>query len=731
VFARLGRFAYRRRRRIIAVWAVLFVLGITVGSQAFSRTTSDLDGGTSSESVQAWERLDRERVPRGVEDNARGDDFGAVIDGRRVDDPVLTSSVTSVADQIRRIDGVHSVLEPYSAPEEVRAGLLSPDGRTLLVQVVMKRWSPQRPYDFDRAVEDARDLLHRIDAPTVAIGGEMFIDEEFEEQSEKDLLRAEAGSIPLSLLVLVFVIGLVAAGLPLAMAFCGLASTLLVLLGLTYLTDVSIYAINVATMFGLGLSFDYGLLVVNRYREERAAGYDIAGAVERTTATAGVTIAFSALTVAAALSGLFVFDDPILRSLAMGGVAVVLVALAAGMTLLPALLAVAGKRIKPAKSRGTDHGYFYRLSRLVQRRAGAVVILVATLLAVSAVPFLGVRLETDDYRSLPRSSESRAAFTLLAEKFPRVSDDPITVVADVSADDPKARQALTTLQALAGVVAVQPRDPVDYNPGITVVDVVASGPSVGDTAQRVVKAIRGTDFGFRKQVTGEPAFVVDYKAALASRMPWAFAVMALATLVLLFLMTGSVLVPIKAIVMNVLSLGATFGVLVWVFQDGHLSGLLGFDSTGALNTVVPVIVFVFAFGLSMDYEVFLLSRIKEMHDSGHDNDAAVAVGLQRTGRIITSAALLIVLVFLGFVTGELLIMKQMGIGLAVAVIVDATIVRSLLVPATMKLLGERNWWAPAPLRRIYDRFGLHEPPESAAVPAPREGTDEAAALPTT
>jgi RND superfamily putative drug exporter len=727
MFAQLGRFAYRRRRRIIAVWAALFVLGLALGSGVFGRTKSDLNGGASSESVVADRRLEAARITSGEGDDT-GADFGAVVDGRAVDDPALRASVTAVAEQVRRLDGVHSVIEPYTAPDEARAALVSADGRTLIMRVVLKPWRGEASFDFDRTVEESRRLLHTIDAPTVKLGAEMFVDDEFEEQSEKDLQRAEFGSIPISLIVLGFVLaGVVAALLPVIVAVFSVLVTFLILLGVTYLTDVSIYALNVAIMFGLGLSFDYGLLMVNRFREERAAGYDVAAAVERTTATAGVTIAFSALTVAAALSGLFVFDDPILRSLAMGGVAVVVVALLAGITLLPALLGAAARRIKPAKAHAPDHGYFYRLSRLVQHHSVLVVGVVSLLLVLSALPFAGVKLEGDDYRTLPRGSETRAGYEILHAKFPGISDEPIVVVADVAADDPKAAQASATLEAMPDVTSVRPRDPAEYPPGLTVVEVVTSGASGGDAAQRVVDEIRDHEFGFPVQVTGEAAFLVDYKHSLASRMPWALLVIGLATFVLLFLMTGSVLVPIKAIVMNILSLGATFGVLVWVFQDGHLSGLLGFDSTGALHVVVPVIVFIFAFGLSMDYEVFLLSRIKEMHDAGYDNDASVAVGLQRTGRIITGAALLIVIVFAGFAAGELLFMKQMGIGLAVAVIVDATIVRSLLVPATMKLLGERNWWAPKPLRRIYDRIGLHEPPHAGAVPVQREGTDPAAA----
>ncbi len=713
MFAWLGRFAYRRRRPILVVWVLFFVVGIALGSQVFGRTKSDLNGGGElSESVQADERLFTELVERSPQ-SQQGPQYAAVISGKPVDDEALIASVTNVARQLRGVAGVKQVLHPYApeVPDEVLERIVSKDRTTLIVQVTLE---PElKPEVFDNAVAQGKRLLKAIDAPTVRIGSEWFIDDEFTEQSEKDIQRAEMGALPVIMIAMFFILGgLIAASLPLVLAVFSIAGTFLVLLGVTYLTDVSIYAINVATMFGLGLSFDYGLLVVQRFREERAAGLDVPSAIERTSATAGVTIAFSALTVAAALSGMFVFDDPILRSLGMGGVAVVFVSLAAGITLLPALLGVAGSRIKPAKSRASDHGYFYRLSRLVQRRAAVVVVLVAVLLAISALPFLGVKLEGDDYRTLPRGSETRAAYQLLHEKFPGLSDEPIIVLFDVHADDPRFAEAIARVKAIDGVESVTPRDPALYKQPLTVVEVVAEGASSGDAAQRVTEEIRSINYGFGKQVTGEAAFLIDYKHSLSSRMPWAFGVIALSTLVLLFLMTGSVLVPIKAILMNILSLGATFGALVWIFQEGHLSGLLGFDSTGALHVVVPVIVFIFAFGLSMDYEVFLLSRIKEAHDHGYDNDAAVAVGLQRTGQIITSAALLIVVVFAGFAAGELLFMKQMGVGLALAVIVDATIVRSLLVPATMKLLGERNWWAPRPLRRIYDRFGLHEPPST-------------------
>ena len=288
------------------------------------------------------------------------------------------------------------------------------------------------------------------------------------------------------------------------------------------------------------------------------------------------------------------------------------------------------------------------------------------------------------------------------------------MIADTDADSAEFiawYEQLSTMPGVAGT-AIRPDTPA----GITVVDVTPTGTSQGAEASALVAQLRGAQPSFDTEVGGIAAELIDIKTRLSERLPWAALMVIVATLVLLFLMTGSIIVPIKAVVMNILSLCASFGALVWIFQDGHLAGFLNFDSVGALDLWMPVLILIFAFGLSMDYEVFLLSRIKEVHDETGDNDLAVAVGLQRSGRIITSAAVLIVIVFAGFAAGEVLAIKQLGVGLAIAVLVDATIVRMLLVPATMKLLGERNWWAPAPLRRFHQRFGLHEAPSHASVP---------------
>jgi RND superfamily putative drug exporter len=371
-------------------------------------------------------------------------------------------------------------------------------------------------------------------------------------------------------------------------------------------------------------------------------------------------------------------------------------------------------------------GRFYRLARWVQHRPLKVAGAVGLLLVLLGVPFLSARFENGDARTLPRSSEVRATALTLAERFPARGTDPVTVIAGTDADDPALVAWLADVSGTDGVVGASTRPGTP--PGITVVDLVPAGTSQGAQATALVEAIRTQPPAFDTQVGGPAAELLDVKDKLSDRLPVAAAVVVLATLVLLFMMTGSVVVPVKAVIMNILSLGASFGAMVWIFQQGHLSGLLGFDSVGALDLWMPVLILIFAFGLSMDYEVFLLSRIKEVHDQTGDNDLAVAVGLQRSGRIITSAAALIVVVFAGFATGEVLAVKQLGVGLAIAVIVDATLVRTLLVPATMKLLGERNWWAPSALRRFHDRYGLHEAPSAPTAPvAPDAATVTSAA----
>src|SRR5918911_5167699 len=355
-----------------------------------------------------------------------------------------------------------------------------------------------------------------------------------------------------------------------------------------------------------------------------------------------------------------------------------------------------------------DDGFFGRLARRVQGHPWAVALGVSALLIAAAIPFLSANFGSGDPRTMPRSVESREVSDTLAARFPGKQADPVQVVARVRAGDPRVQAYAARIKRMPGVAAVETEQGLRGN--VSALDVIPTGTTQGPTAQALVRRLRADRPAYRTYVSGSAAFLADFKHQISSHAPYAALWIAAATFALLFLMTGSALVPIKALVMNTLSLGATFGALIWVFQEGHLSGLLGFDAFGAIELWVPVVVFVFAFGLSMDYEVFLLSRIKECYDECGDSDRAVANGLQRSGRIITSAALLVLIVFLGFAAGRSLGIKEMGLALAIAVAVDATLVRCLLVPATMTLLGDANWWAPAPLRRLYDRYGMHEAP---------------------
>ena len=697
----IGRTAATHRRTVLLVWALLFVAGTAAGPALFSSLSADTGGSDASESERAYARL-AALAQAQPPDEADGPEVYAVVDGAAVDDPAVRAGVESAVADVTRMPGVARVHDVYATGDE---RLRADDGLASAVVVVFRRTSDGH-LDEHRSAVVAR--LRAIDAPRVLVGSEDMVDDELAAQAEEDLARGEAVALPVAFLVMVVVFGgVLAAGLPVLLSLASVGAALLVLLAVSAVGDVAVYAINVVTMLGLGLGIDYGLLVVSRFREERTAGLSVPAAIERTAATAGVTVAFSGLTVAVSLTGLLLFDDDGLRSLAVGGIGVVLIAVAAALTLLPALLAVVGRRIRPASARqGADGGVFAAVARAVQRRALPVVLAVTTVLVLAAVPFADARFEQPDARWLPRSSEARQLDEIRRTRFPDVGPNPIEVVVEAAEGDPSLRAYVDEVAGLPGVVSVATEA---VAAAVTLVEVVPEGPESGGTAQALVHRLRLERPSPSTLVAGDAAELIDFKASVGERIPYAAGLVVAATLVLLFLMTGSVVVAAKAIVMNVLSLGASFGVLVWVFQDGHLSGLLGFDPVGALDATMPVAIFVFAFGLSMDYEVFLLARIKEAWDTTGDNDVAVVRGLQASGRIITSAALLIVVVFAGFAAGELLLIKQLGVGLAVAVVVDVTVVRTLLVPATMKLLGSRNWWAPAPLRRLHGRVGLHEP----------------------
>jgi len=693
MFATVAHFCVRHRRWVLAAWVLLFVAGIVIGSQVFHRL-KDSNGSPGSESVQGDNMMTKA--------SGTGPSAVVIVRGPPVAAASTRASVQALTARLQRLPHMTGAVNAYTSPDPM---LRAPNGHASLTVVWVRKNTPMMAETM--AVDAMRSAAHgAVPGARVQVGGDVAVMRDGMTASQNDLLKGEAIALPILLIALFFIFGgLRAALLPIAAALATTAGALILLMGMTHVTDVAAYSVDVITLFGLALAVDYSLLMVSRFREARA-GADVPGAVEFTAATAGRTVTFSALTVAAALSGLFAFGDPTFTSIAVGGIATVLVALAAALTLIPALLARWGPKLKMKHRQAAEDGFFGRLAGRVQRRPVLAAAGVTALLVAAAVPFLHASYGLGDPRTLPAGSESRQVAATLAADFPGMRADPVHVVARVPASDPRIAAYASILRHLPGAAAVSVEHGLRGN--VAAIDVTPAGSAQGATAQQLVQTLRSDHPGFRTWVTGSAAFLTDFKAQIINRLPFALVLIAMTTFVLLFLMTGSVLIPLKALVMNTLSLGAVFGALVWVFQDGHLANLLGFQPFGAVEAWAPVIVFAFAFGLSMDYEVFLLSRIKECHDEGCDTNTAVAAGLQRSGRIITSAAFLVLIVFLGFAAGQSLGIKEFGLAMAIAV--DATLVRCVLVPATMTLLGKANWWAPAPLRRLHQRLGLHEGP---------------------
>jgi len=552
-------------------------------------------------------------------------------------------------------------------------------------------------------------------------------------------------TFPIVAILLVLVFGsAVAAGLPLAVAAISVVGTFLVLFLLTLVTDVSIFSINLTTALGIGLGIDYSLFIVSRFREEMRAGLPPEDAVVRTVETAGRTVLFSALTVAISLAALLVFPMFFLRSFAYAGIAVVALACFGALVFLPSLLAALGPRVDRwslfhRTQKHAGEGAWHGVATFVMRRPWPIAISVVAVLVLLGTPFLGAEFGLPDDRVLPETVSSRQVQDVIRTEFSSREASAVSVVAveagpagaerdelvdgyaaELSALEGAARVDASTGSYLDGENVAPPSAASARFSGAdgTWLSVVPAVEPISNAGERLVNEVRSVAAPFETLVTGPSAELVDSQESIFGRLPLAAGIIAVVTFVLLFLMTGSVLVPLKAIILNLLSLSATFGALVWIFQEGNLSGLLNFTATGTLDTSMPILMFCIAFGLSMDYEVFLLSRIKEEYDRTGENEASVAMGLERTGRIVTAAAALLAVVFIAFATSGITFIKMFGVGMALAVIMDATLIRAALVPAFMRLAGNANWWAPAPLRRLHDRIGLREAPEPIAMSAP-------------
>ena len=551
----------------------------------------------------------------------------------------------------------------------------------------------------------ARGAIARRLARTLpgVVGGAQVADEQVRTQTERDLLRSELIAFPLLLVLALWIFrGLVAALLPVAAGLLSIFSTLALLRLVNHVQPISVFALNLVTGAGLGLAIDYSLLLVSRYREELARCGPGLEAVRVTLTTAGRTVAFSAITVAAAFASLLVFPLPFLRSMAIGGIIVAPLAGAVALLLLPALFVVLGARVNalaPARwqhaaqraARPEERGAWYRYAHWVMRRPVRVAVCSAVLLVVLGLPALGVRFIGVDATVLPTSDSARRAADALASSFAPNLDSPLHVA--IAADNPApAENAIRALPDLTAVTR-----PTRLGPRLWSLDVIPRAEAMSGATKQLVRRIRAIP---GTSVAGRTAWFLDTSASLRRNLPRALAILVLSTFALLFIVTRSIILPLKTLVMNVLGLAAAFGMLVFVFQDGRLEGLLGYKSQGALDLTQPVLLAAIAFGLATDYGVFLLSRIKEAHDDGLSNREAVALGLERTGRVVTSAALLFCVAVGAFATSSILLVKELGLGIAFAVAVDASLVRALLVPSLMALLGDWNWWAPSPLRRL-------------------------------
>jgi putative drug exporter of the RND superfamily len=745
MLTRFARLSTNHARAVVIAAVVMFAIAGALGGGVADHLTSGGFDDPSSESERADDAL-AERFDTGVPNvlllvTARDGD---------VDAPAVAAAGTALTAELAAEDGVDDVVSYWS--EGNAPPLRNDDGSRALVVA--------RVEGNDDQVEDrVTELAPRYEqwrgtagvdaaAVDVEVGGFAEVYHEVGDTIEEDLLRAETIALPITLVLLILVFGsVVAASLPLVIGVMSIVGTFMVLRVLAGLTDVSIYALNLTTALGLGLAIDYSLFVVSRYREELRAGYSPRVAVTRTVRTAGRTVAFSALTVAASLCATLVFPIAFLRSFAYAGVAVALLAGLFSVVVLPAILFLLGHRVNALtlwrrSVTPPEEGFWHRVATVVMRRPVPIATAVVAFLLVLGTPFLGLRLSSPDDRVLPESADVRQVHDVLREEFSSEEAGALSVVAP---DAPNAVPGLrnqidayaTQLATMPSVARVDAATgtycgaglaeqlgckpgqlvlPPDSSPryggfsadGATYLSVIPSVEPVSEAGEDLVHAIRDADAPWDVLVTGQSASLIDTNQSLFDRLPWALGLVAAITAVLLFMMFGSVVIPAKAIVLNVLSLTATFGAMVWIFQEGHLSGLLDFTATGSLNAAMPILMFCIAFGLSMDYEVMLLSRIKEEHDNGADSVRSVAVGLERTGRIVTAAAVLIAVVMIAFATSRVSFIKLFGVGLTLAVLTDAFLIRGTLVPAFMRLAGDWNWWAPGPLRRFHDRWGISE-----------------------
>ncbi|MCX4974410.1 efflux RND transporter permease subunit [Streptomyces sp. NBC_00620] len=730
MYDRISELALRRGRLVLILTAVAVVAMAVIGFGAFGKL---LGGGFEDPSAPST------RAQQLIDEKFGGESNLVLL--VRADDGDIGSGAAERAGSALTSDlkGEPTVANVISYWDTGASSLTSRDGNEALVLAHIKGDETEQA---DNASAIIDEYTGERDGLTVQAGGAAAVGNEIPSQVAKDLAVAEAIAVPLILILLVIAFGsVVAALIPLVIGLIAIVGTFAELYVLGSLTDVSVFSINLTTALGLGLGIDYALLMISRFREHLAEGAEVPEALRHTVRTAGRTITFAAATVAIALSALLVFPQYFLRSFAYAGIGVVVIAAVSALLVVPALLAVLGHRVNNGRLpwaktvRSAEAPLWGRLARTVMRRPALTALPVLAILLLAASPLLGVVFGTPDERVLPESAQSRQVATAVQNDFTG-SDESAVQIVTTGPVAPAALSAYATdLSRLDGAARVEtsagtfsdgrstPPGPAAAalgRPDAQRIAVISDLTPHSDEAQNLVTDIRAIDppAGTEALVGGNDARLIDAKASIADRLPFAIGLVAGTTFVILFLFTGSVVQPLRALVLNGISLTAAIGVMVWIFQDGHLSSLLGFTPQ-PMDTSMTVLMFCIAFGLSMDYEVFVTSRIKELHDAGADTETAVTSGLSHTGRIVTMAAGLLAVSFFAFGTANVSFIQMFGLGSGLAILIDAVAVRGVLVPAAMRLLGRTAWYAPKPLRAVHERLGISEggPAEERRTPA--------------
>ena len=695
MFDKLGSVIVAKSKLIFVIYLIAVVLAGGIGSAVFGKLDSGGYSDPNSDSAKAFTYLT---------DVFKVKDPAVVLvvetkDG--ITNPSAIASATKLENQIKTEPGVDSTLSYWSAGGA--PALKSTDGKSAYLFI----------YSDDVVWDNVQSLGKEIQAKydgkfedlRVYASGTGVFAHAINTKISEDLKLSESISIPLTFILLVFVFGgLVASAMPLLVGVSAILGSFLVIYLLTLVTGVSIFALNLITGLGLGLGIDYALLIVNRFREELHAGRSVDESIKRTVNTAGKTVFYSGLTIVITLAALVLFPQMFLKSFGYAGVTVVVMAVLGALIALPALMAILGKRIDKLVVRKSsitpkEDGRWAQTARFVMRRPVAVVMLSLIILTVFAAPIKDIVFSQVDSRVLPASNPAAFASKIISDRFPGQEGNPIEIIVPNGATmGTQINQYTTEIAKVPGIVRIG--DSQVSGNDVRVTAIHSMGPRT-PAAEVLIKEVRKIRAPEGTLIGGVAADYADTQIGIANTMPWALLWIAIGVLVLLFAFTGSIILPIKAIILNILSLGATLGVITWIFVDGHLKWLVGdFTVTGSVDTGSIILVAVVAFGLSMDYEVFLLSRIKEEHDAGRSNVESVATGLQRSARIITAAAGLLAIVFASFMLSGVTSIKMLGFGVAFAILLDASLVRALLVPALMRLFGERNWWAPKAMKRF-------------------------------